>query len=365
VAIVFVPNRLLLKLVTNRSLLTLVSGDVRVQKEEGVPAPPTCTDEQLAGIARALVATKDYARRAPPVSFETRCPEETWLEEYYRVANITVPTYLGINVGCNKGLDAVSMGRLLSRNEAFESNRWKEGLGEGIDRPACPRPPRDFPVNTGAPRKGRIHCIEPVPDTVGRLKSALHKTGLDLYGLIIAPFVISNSTGMTLFPAGRAGGETSSIGHCMSGQHGKGRKGCVSVSMYTLDDYVSRFVMDGDAPIDVLMVDAEGYDFDILRASEETLKRVKYLEYEVHRVGSWGNQRVVDSVEFLQKHNFTCYWAGKGRLFRVTGCLRQDLVDAYEINKFWSNMACVQNSHVELAKVMEDTFLKTVDVRYE
>jgi len=90
------------------------------------------------------------------------------------------------------------------------------------------------------------------------------------------------------------------------------------------------------------------------------LKRVRYLLFEVHLAGNWMSHSLSETINVLL-HDFNCYWAGKGRLWRITNRMNKELEELYEY-KSWSNVACVHQRETELVDIMEDIFRKTVTV---
>ena len=132
---------------------------------------------------------------------------------------------------------------------------------------------------------------------------------------------------------------------------------CAEVPMYSLASYVEARVA-GDGPIHVLSIDVEGHDFDVLFGAGPVLDRTEYLEFEYHRSGNWASySRISDPVRLLDGKGFTCYWAGKKKLWRITDCY----LDWYDWHG-WSNVACVHRSQVELAGIMEGLFNQTLGV---
>ena len=132
--------------------------------------------------------------------------------------------------------------------------------------------------------------------------------------------------------------------------------GCAtqSVPLYVLDDHVQR---EGLQYIDVLSIDTEGHDALVLQGGINTLaKGVGYVEFEYHYVGPWASIRLQDVLALLHGFGFVCYWLGKGKLWRITGCWHP----AYEAHQ-WSNVGCVHTSQVEWYRVMEQIFNETVD----
>ncbi|KAL7517987.1 hypothetical protein ACHAWX_002855 [Stephanocyclus meneghinianus] len=206
-------------------------------------------------------------------------------------------------------------------------------------------------------RDGEFHCIEPMPATFAALTNASRELGLaESKKLILTNAAISTSSGVAHFPRANAGYEANGIHSCQSKPHD-----CVSVPMYTLDEYARMFVQ-SKGPIDVLQIDVEGWDYDVLFGAGSVLDRTNYLEFEYHKNGPWGNLHLQDVVKLLDRKGFTCYWAGVANLFRITSCY----FDEYDTWHGWSNVACVHRSLKTLSREMEEVFQSTIkDQRLE
>ena len=62
------------------------------------------------------------------------------------------------------------------------------------------------------------------------------------------------------------------------------------------------------------------------------------------------------AVEHLDNIGFTCYWAGKGELWRITGCWLPQFRGA-----FWSNVACANLQLApSLLRITDTVFLETI-----
>ena len=95
--------------------------------------------------------------------------------------------------------------------------------------------------------------------------------------------------------------------------------------------------------VDILSIDTEGTDPHVIFAGTETLKKTRYLEFEVHRdlEGTpWATTTLQSVIEFLDNLQFDCFWAsGKGELFKITQCWNEQ----YEADSHcWSNVVCVK-----------------------
>jgi FkbM family methyltransferase len=293
-----------------------------------------CSEDQLLKIDLHFDASK------------TQCPRSTWLAKW-----LPRPCFFTfISVGCNMGVDAVQMAKIGTQNPVFHVQKYMEHLlqfSPMMHQPVCGLLPIDPVIQITQPRTGEIHCIEPVSSIVKITRQVARNMHLPEAGFNIQQGALSNRTGTVFFEDPQAGNEGASLDTpCVN---------CIGIPMYTLDDYVEQFVRSKDR-ITVLTISAEGFDFDVLQGSWLTLKRVDYLEFEVINRGSWLSSTVIDAIQLLEKE-FVCYWAGNGKLWRLTGCLEGPVKMRYIHNPQWSNVACVARSNHELWRIMEDIFL--------
>eukprot|EP00978_Attheya_sp_CCMP212_P019363 scaffold54205_cov55-Attheya_sp.AAC.1 len=242
----------------------------------------------------------------------------------------------------------------------FDKSKWKKAIVDKIPgRGACQQGDDsqveilvDQPV-----RSGEMHCVEPMPTTTQVLESVVDGLGLGSKGqgnpsFVVSKAAISSSNGFVKFPSRvGAGIEHLGIDHCSSpsAQH------CEDVPMYSLQSYVNKFVR-SKGPINVLSIDVEGFDFDVLFGAGDVLDRAEYIEFEYHIYGHWKRYHIMDAVSLLDTKGYTCYWSGKGKLWRLTECGH----DVYNHWHGWSNVACVHRSQEVLAMKMENLFLDTL-----
>jgi FkbM family methyltransferase len=337
-------------------------------------APPVpCSEEEV-----KLLRGNQYLQQPELLSIESRCPSSKWLE---RMLDIDSKHHrIGVNVGCNKAVDAIGMARQMSRNPLFHKRPWVKTMqnithvkvkmmcavwgGQSKKRKRIQKlvdySQVDLTGDQNNTQSMEYHCIEPMPSTHQVLQQSAKLLGLSDCGFHIHPYVISNTSGTALFPNSDAGTENMSAGSCSSNQTDD-LLNCQKVPMLTLDDFAAKHLdqNDDDAKrkIDVLSIDTEGFDLPVLRGARQVLKRTRYLEFEYH--GVWAKEHLLkDAVDLLDELQFVCYFAGQGRLFKVTGatCWIEDL---YEI-RMWSNIACVHRSEHAWLDIMEQTFLDTL-----
>ena len=79
----------------------------------------------------------------------------------------------------------------------------------------------------------------------------------------------------------------------------------------------------------MLLIDVEGFDFEVLRGRNSTLGNAEYVELQSERSHpslEWGNdlrqgrKPLKSAIDYLDNIGFTCYWAGSGKLWKITEC---------------------------------------------
>lgn len=337
---------------------------------------PNCTNHILNQISRQLPSercdSKDPWAHQCSITKATACMDATWLTDYYsnlhKAANRTgyPGSFLGISVGCNKGLDALDTLRMGTQDRIFDKSAWWDVLNdnENINPPYCKQERNltsQIPIATSVEsiqRKGEMHCIEALPGNFNILKHTAEQLGIDKKGFTVRHAAISKNDGSALFPSGNnsiPGIENMGLANCISRRKDV-LESCVEVDGFTLSHYVDKFVQ-SQGPINVLSVDVEGFDFDVLIGSKNILDRVEYLSFEYNWMGSWAKQNLNDAIQMLDRRGFTCYWAGEDTLWRISGCWQE-----YYGFKFWANVACVHRSQCHLADIMEKVFQKTLQL---
>lgn len=376
--------------------------------DKNITMPSNCTESQLQMIEKQLdpgFCIRDqkipwYQRCS--ITKATKCPTSTWLDDYYssmstkttRSSNNEQPMFLGISVGCNKGFDAINTMRMGTNNPIFDKDEWRSQMMDNSSDLYLSVCAQDKTTQYHIPlsqddkrnnnditkiKNGEMHCIEPAVATYQRLKRSADNLNLTKnYGFVVSHAAVANpnETGTIKFPnVTKPGVENGGINNC---NDPKLQKYCVDVPLYRLDQYVQKYIPsllrtkqmatagvdvgkdDGAAAtINILSIDVEGYDYDVLLGSQNiVLHRTEYIELEYNWMGSWKNQRLYDAITMLDsdQYNFTCYWAGQQKLWRITNCY----LDYYD-HRHWSNIACVSRTKVpKLAQNMEEIFLKTI-----
>ena len=353
-----------------------------------------CTSEQLQTILKQLPPDDCIKNQNQPwlqrcsLNYATKCPEASWIEDHYTKLHNSrhfenneapPPPFIGIFVGCNKGMDAINALRMGSGNPFFDKVKWRNKMNQArifLGKGICGQvfsPQFELPGdNISATEKNmpsaglaQLHCIEPSPQTNMALNRTANELGYSKQGFIVAHAALSKLDGVAYFPNTKAGREGKGLGDCdqSTGNQVSTKEDpeCVKVPLYSLDTYVANEVPK-DTPINLLSIDAEGFDMDVLLGgANSALHRVQYLEFEYNWMGSWREQKLSDLIRLLdEKFAFTCYWPGyNNTIWRITGCF----LDHYEVHS-WSNVACVNRKMEDarnIAESLEKLFLATID----
>jgi len=272
--------------------------------------------------------------------------------------------FLGISIGCNKGQDAIKLARMGTGSAEYDVDSWLDSVTASLSQNltskkeidqnfACGRTKNKDSDLSGTRRVGEVHCVEPMPSNFAMLQDASEKNELsEKNGWYLTHAAVSSVDGTIKFPDARPGAEYFGMHDCLSNSTSVK---CLDVPMYSLESYVAEYVQ-SSGPIDVLQIDVEGWDFDVLFGAGSVLDRSKYIEFEYHVAGHWKDLSLPTAVGLLDVKGFTCYWAGKAQLWRITGCI----FDFYHEWHGWSNLACVHRSNSLLALRMEDMFIATL-----
>mmetsp|Transcript_7574 Transcript_7574/g.10990 ORF Transcript_7574/g.10990 Transcript_7574/m.10990 type:complete len:412 (+) Transcript_7574:131-1366(+) len=293
---------------------------------------PKCTDAQLSRIREQLNPAHIDCGDAPwtqqcPITTATKCFLPTWLTSYYSKSGIistSSNSFVAITVGCNAGYDSVDLLRMGTFDPSVDVSAWKAALGNAqLPTYGCGRedPSHQIVVPAGNTprRKGFVYCIEENPATA----EAINKTS------------------------------------ATADYYSKGLRVVNQVVTKSLDAFVEANVPAG-GNIQVLEV-KNGNEFETLGWTKSTLPRTEYLSYMTDWKESWsGYGRSIKFVSSkLDGKGFTCYWAGIGKLWRITSCPFKEY--GSEFHKYWSHIACAnRNIAPLLVEEMERIFNKTI-----
>jgi FkbM family methyltransferase len=290
---------------------------------------------------------------------ETNCPSKPWIDAM--IQSDPVPDKIIIDVGCNKGDDAIEwMERWDPSGSEWSKAKWvnqlQRTLNETGNAPTyCCGPPRttgyqkaaSFAASEGSGGQANLMaqgspigvCVEPMETTVDLLLRVQHSLGYDLnnqkhgaFHVVAAALSDKADYNSTIdFPDGTAGIENAGI----VDSHNRNVK---AVALSTVDNIVADLQL---PRVDILTMDTEGHDPVVLLGASAALATVRYLEFEVHRdLGdtAWGSTTLGSVVHKLDALGLDCYWAGNhGSLLSMNRCWGHGFEKGV-----WGNAACVR-----------------------
>jgi len=308
----------------------------------------------------------------------TRCPHATWFDQHLYDTHVVSRangqtgsmSFLGITFGCNKGDDAVQTLAKFTGNPDISAEKWRNSYakfgqetGSAVTGRACRNTPTTWiddrhPLRHDGHNRpsARMFCVEAAVKTA----DILNKTAAfyEQYNgsLTITHAAMGSRDGLAYFPKqARVGVEYMHL--CDENEdEATLASRCNQVALFTADKYVKDYVdPGGNALIDILSVDVEGFDWDVLGlgGANYTLQRTKYLEFEYHEQGNWAKYDLsMATTTLFEEHGFVCYYSGVDKLWRLTNCF-QDYFNEHG----WSNVACVNPKlNPDLALTMESIF---------
>lgn len=239
-----------------------------------LPPEQQCTEEQRNAISYQLGLDTNKVR-------VVGCQNDDWLDKFYEEeADIGTESFVGISIGCNKGDDAIHTARMGMSDPKFDNSAWKAAIG-GLDG-VCPEHHNQLKEIRFPKRRGEMHCVEAMPANFQLLHTASQVLGLDSEQFVVVNAALAARSGAAKFPDGAAGKEDLQLTQCAQSKEFQER--CAEVDMYSLSDYVEKFVQ-SKGPINSLSIDTEGLDFEVLFGAGPVLDRTMYLEFEYHNTG--------------------------------------------------------------------------------
>ena len=317
---------------------------------------PNCTAEEASDIAHRF-------RKSGRNDDGSRCPRETWLEAMASIDDM--PTKLFVNIGFNKGynfavwanlfapwteIDSMKWFRAIDKTETYPN--WKDACGKCNDcwvkintsKWSFTEQETSITIigldlneqNVRLVKDVQRYIIEENRDTVNFRKvniTLIHAGGSDKDGEIVLNSCATGDESCSLdSPVNQSGdidnnGTQSKLVPLLT----------VEKLITNLDDFEGLSA--GGHIVDILMIDAEGFDPLILKGSNELFRqgRVRCVIFEYHGVGPWLTYFLRDIVNEFDKFEMDCYFQGNGRLWPLSGCWN----DAYEFH-WWSNVMCIK-----------------------
>jgi FkbM family methyltransferase len=160
--------------------------------------------------------------------------------------------------------------------------------------------------------RGRVLAIEPNPSVREHL---LRNVRLNQFAQIeVVSCALAESQGILDFIAPDADDPTSASGHVTLGDRAK--SGSIRVEANTLDNIAVQKQLDR---MDLLKIDAEGFEWPILQGSEETVARFRpYIIFEFDQAYAvHGREAPALFCEFFQRHGYRLYSVGRNWAERI------------------------------------------------
>jgi len=330
-----------------------------------------CTADQLKKIETQIPTNNNcfgaqYTNQCP-ITIETDCPDPSWLNEYY-ASNNDGNAFVAIDVGCGTALNAIKILRMGTNDDTIDIPTWEKAITDFGGGLYCSN--YQMPNAAGKiKREGTVHCIEPLPITFDAVSKAIVDTKYNEKGLKMYQLSITDKQGWHDFPLVDTGSgyhqkvsvaqKDAGPGACSHLDEASRKEKCKPVEETTLDAFAEKN-LPGTGNINILLSEAAAFDFEVLMGGKTALKRVEYVEFGFNWKGTWtdAGKTLTSAVQMLNELGFTCYWAGKKKLWRITGCLRPE----YDTAKFWSHIACAnRNLAPTLVGEMEKLFLATIN----
>ena len=213
---------------------------------------PACSQQLIDSNARRLLVEP------------CRCPSEPWYWQWQ--STISVDNFVYLEVGCNKGYDAVINLRAYTANEVVDLDTYNQLTNFSliscqIDRDRW----RDVAsVKQSRAKQYSHYCVEPAKENVQPVLLAAKTLGFDKLGLHVHHAAVSSTSkpSMVKFPVVRPGDEA--IGLDTDHSH---YTEFYDVEVFTVDQFIVRQDLQR---VDVLKIDTEGNDPLVIIGSIKT-----------------------------------------------------------------------------------------------
>jgi FkbM family methyltransferase len=313
----------------------------------------TCTSEQADRQGTRYTTLIEQSR------FWSACYSGEFLRIFYLVNRQTFrqQTMLFIDVGANKGYTLATWLSIWLPSCRVSPDRLREYLRENLHLNDCgicndcEHVPFDtWPSISTMNITVDIHAFEPQPSTYDILNQVRQWTNVSsLYTYNLA---LSNQTGIGLFRQCKAGIEVCGLAsptHPKSSPNWK----YIQVNMTTLDEFIESHNI--THRIDLLKIDAEGFDPLVLQGATRLLSqhRIRIFLFEYHGIGAWKRTSLYQTVDDLNRKDYTCYQIGRTGLFRLTDCWSSK----FEIKR-WGNIICVTQHEQTLIQAIEQLVIE-------
>lgn len=162
---------------------------------------------------------------------------------------------------------------------------------------------------------GRVHCFEPDPHPLGRLKRNLALNGLDFVECHQAALSAKTETRRFFLHDETIGNFANASLHAAN--VGKETE-AIDVEVLSLDDFVAR----NPVPrLDVIKLLAQGEEWNVLQGARATIAKYRPKIFFLYEPSYWQRQNLVlmDAVGFFKQYGYTTYAIEFGPRREVTG----------------------------------------------
>ena len=304
------------------------------------------------------------AQRAALSFKESSCPSSDVFTALYDAAFACVPSTI-LNVGANKGYFVAEILSIFAPfagvtpfalgNAIAASNR---AVSEHISCGVCddcnniPPPSAASSCSNWNNVSISIYAFEPVADNFRFLQEQLAPLIKDEFASNIhlnlhRVAVVQNQTETpsVLFTECKGGSE---ICHIVSSI--KAASDLIyNVSVVSTVSLDSFCISHNLGTVDLLLIDAEGFDPSVLRGASKILAagQVRALVFEYNTMNNWQIEELGDILTFLDNHGgFDCWMLQQGYVVLLSGCWKSDM------GKEWSNVLCVRRLEYAMHAVL-------------
>ncbi|MDB5904482.1 MAG: putative nodulation protein noeI-putative methyltransferase [Betaproteobacteria bacterium] len=149
--------------------------------------------------------------------------------------------------------------------------------------------------------QGRGLLFEPSPSALALLETNMHKTGR-AGSLEVIQAAVSDRVGTQVFFTEAAAGETSSLvpGHSLSNAQR------IEVALTTIDAELAHRGID---VVDMLKVDAEGFDLHVLRGADQSLRagKIAVVQFEYNTPWAIAGSTLADAIRLFESVGYDLY----------------------------------------------------------
>ena len=225
-----------------------------------LPVFPACTDDEKKTVLH------NFPARA--IHQETRCPHQTWFDDYLYNTFFPVEydgerTLVSIFLGCNKGDDAILALKKLSGKDEIDVNGYRNKFYDNavqghanatVVRRACGNDNSEGHIllRTGFHpfvRQFRksvdnivVHCVEAMPNTANTLQKTTEEFSEWNQHFVVTNAAVDKTDGVLFFPnfEGKVGVEHLGVSNCLTPQMDPK---CQEVKAYSVDTYLREKVI--------------------------------------------------------------------------------------------------------------------------